>query len=101
MDTVRECMTSFTSVNKPPRYVIHIPDLFNAWCDWATIVEQRMIMRPKKTAEIMPMGENIKPDWLEYSFETLEGFYQYLNEIIQLRFDKDTDDTDDTDGGEE
>ena len=93
MDTVNEVMASYTYVSRPPRYVTHLADLFNAWAEWASHAERKHMSTPRgKNAELKPMGEKIKPDWLQYEFSNLEEFYQYLDDVLKLSTTESKDD---------
>ena len=80
LDNVSEILSSFQNVTEPPRFVIHTPMLFNAWLDWANTEEFKE--RRTKSNTMKPMGELVKPDWLEYKFDNLEKFYQYFQNLM-------------------
>lgn len=81
LDTTHEILSNFRKVSLPPRFVIHTPIIFNTWLDWANVEEFRQ--DKKKTADIEPLGQEIKPDWLEYKFDNLETFYQYFQDLTK------------------
>ncbi|MFH1328510.1 MAG: hypothetical protein ABIH76_06710 [Candidatus Bathyarchaeota archaeon] len=68
-----------SEVSKPPEYVIHTPDLFNVWHEWAA----RYKAPKENTGMIKPLGEKVGPYWMHYEFDGLEDFYKYYLELLR------------------
>lgn len=83
LDITREILASYHYVSLPPRFVIHLPELLNAWSEWANIEEDQKLTKAKSDDSLEPLGNKIKPDWLEYEFSGLEEFYKYINDLLK------------------
>ncbi len=84
LESINESISCYDNLERPPRYIIHTPALYEAWVEWA----DKESLGSDKDGQGRPLIKRLgelgnHPDWVKYEFQGLEDFYQYFNYITK------------------